>query len=90
MSEDVAVVECWKITDCDRADNCLVKEYDGKPCWDVASLKEEFQGTLPVCEDCLVYITVSKNKTSNLSTEEINSIWKVKGKCPLIPKCEDC
>jgi len=90
MSDDVAVVECWKITDCERVDRCLVSKYEGKACWEVASLKDEYQGILPVCEDCLVYITISKNKTSNLTDEEIDHIWKVKGKCILIPKCEDC
>lgn len=87
---DVAIVECWKITDCNRADKCLVSEYDGMPCWDVASYRQEFTGILPVCEDCLVYITVSKNKSSSLSEKEIDHIWKTKGKCTMIPKCEDC
>ena len=54
---DVAVVECWKITDCDWADRCLVKKYEGKSCWTVASLRDGFEGVNPVCEDCLVYIT---------------------------------
>jgi hypothetical protein len=90
MSDDAAVVECWKITDCDRVDRCLVSKYEGKACWEVASLREEYQGILPVCEDCLVHITISKNKKSNLTDEEIDHIWKVKGKCTLIPKCEDC
>lgn len=87
---DVAVVECWKITDCDRSDKCQVKEYEGMSCWDVASAKEEYKGILSVCEDCLVYITIAKNKTSTLTDEEIDNIWKRKGKCTLIPTCEEC
>ena len=87
---DEAKVECWKITDCKRADGCLVKQYEGMFCWEVASLREDYEGTLPVCEDCLVYITVSKNKPASLTDEDIDNIWKQKGKCTLIPVCEDC
>lgn len=90
MSDDVAVVECWKITDCDRSHKCLIKEYEGMSCWEVASAKDEYKGILSVCEDCLVYITVSKNKNTNLTDEEIDQIWKLKGKCSMIPMCEDC
>jgi hypothetical protein len=85
-----AEIECWNITDCERADGCAVKEYDGMACWEVARIREDYQNILKVCEDCLVYITVSANKNTSLSEDEINNIWKQKGKCVLIPKCEKC
>lgn len=87
---DLAVVECWKITDCQRSDNCLVTQCNGKACWEVARMQEDCDDVLSVCEDCLVYITVTRKNSSNLTDEEIDSIWKKKGKCALVPKCIDC
>lgn len=69
-----AEIECWNITDCERADGCAVKEYDGMACWEVARIREDYQNILKVCEDCLVYITVSANKNTSLSEDEINNI----------------
>ncbi|MBC8316489.1 MAG: hypothetical protein H8E41_01190 [Desulfobulbaceae bacterium] len=87
---DVAVVECWKLTDCQRADDCLVSQYSGMACWEVARIQQDCDDVLSACEDCLVYITVTRKNTGNLTEEEIQSIWEKKGKCELFPKCIDC
>jgi len=88
MSQQKALWECWNITDCQRQEDCPVREYEGTPCWEVARERGEYQDILQVCVDCLVFITLHGGSDTRLSDDEIAKIWKKKGVCELIPKCK--
>ena len=53
---------CWKITQCDN-EECSARNEESK-CWDIARKMGDYQATLNVCSDCLVYLSQHENAKS--------------------------
>lgn len=79
--------QCWKITGCNKKDQCPAGQQEGKECWEIAQERDDYRSVMKVCEDCLVYL--SKKKNSVLTPEEVARILVKKGVCVLDSACLD-
>ncbi len=76
---------CWEITKCEGSEGCPARQAADTPCWEIARELDDYRAALNVCKDCIVYI--SKQGTSTLAEDEIDSILERKGVCVLMSSC---
>jgi len=72
---------CWKIMNCDTAQECPAKSRPEIPCWEIASELNDYRTAMDICQDCIVHIL--KTEDSALSIEEMQTIMNHKINCAL-------
>jgi hypothetical protein len=76
---------CWEIMQCDKSKNCPARQNPEKPCWEIASEKDDdYRNVFNICRDCIVHVL--KSDTSVLSNLEIKNIVNAKTNCKLSSK----
>ena len=72
---------CWKIMNCDTAQECPAKSRPEIPCWEIASELNDYRTAMDICQDCIVHMLKAEN--SVLSFEEMQTIMNHKTNCAL-------
>jgi hypothetical protein len=63
---------CWEIMQCDKSNNCPVKNNSEKPCWEI----DDYRNFFNICRDCIVHVLKAEN--SVLTNQEAKSIVEAK------------
>jgi hypothetical protein len=82
---DKIAIPCWKITGCQKQNNCPAIMQPDTPCWELAKELKDYRSAYDVCNDCLVYL--SKQKNSSLTELEIKNILNNKIDCVISENC---
>lgn len=68
---------CWEIMQCDKSNNCPVKNNSEKPCWEIArEIDDDYRNFFNICRDCIVHVLKAEN--SVLTNQEAKSIVEAK------------
>lgn len=74
-----STLRSWGIKQCKEVVGFSTKEFQEKPCWEMASEVGDFRSAFNICEDCIVFVL--KNGPPLLSEKEILSIGQRKVSC---------
>ena len=72
---------CWKIMNCNTAQECPAKSRPETPCWEIAGELNDYRAAMEICQDCIVHML--KAEDTLLSTEEMQTIMNHKINCAL-------
>lgn len=72
---------CWKIMNCDTAQECPAKSRPETPCWEIASELNDYRNVLDICKDCIVHMLKVNNDV--LTKKEMQAIMDHKLSCVL-------
>lgn len=73
---------CWEIIQCDNKSSCPAGMSNNKKCWEVMQEHNSFQCHYGLCEECIVYL--SKTKNSLFTHEELEEVLQSRMTTPPI------